>query len=403
MGAAAAGGSPTSATCRSGCCSDRADEVVTVSATVAAEIARAPAHPQARHRRAERRRRRAAPRTAAPGPRRAVARLHGRVHRLQGRARRSCGPRRCCPAGRCTSPAASPRRERARPRAGRGGRGRRRLVFHDGVDDAAYARLLDEATALVSASRDEGFGIPVVEAMQRGVPVVLTDIPIFREVGGDAALYARVGTRRRSPPPCARLEDAGGVAAPLRRRARAGGDATAGTPPPRACCPCWSAVGRAPLTPRRPSAPRASRVAASRGGQSVVRTGSSAGGGPPTRGGPRSDERDPAVLHAEDVVGAVLDPHAALGPGPAGDVADQRADHAAVADDEQPAVRVLLGERDQGRPHPLDDRLARLPRLQHAGPARVDLLAGHPLGLAVVALHEGVHELAARRARPRRR
>ncbi len=67
------------------------------------------------------------------------------------------------------------------------------LVFHDGVDDAAYAGLLDGATALVTASRDEGFGLPVVEAMQRGVPVVLTDVPIFREVGGDAALYAPVG------------------------------------------------------------------------------------------------------------------------------------------------------------------------------------------------------------------
>jgi glycosyltransferase involved in cell wall biosynthesis len=67
------------------------------------------------------------------------------------------------------------------------------LVFHDGVTDEEYAALLDSATALVSASRDEGFGIPVVEAMSRGVPVVLTDIPIFREVGGDAALYAAPG------------------------------------------------------------------------------------------------------------------------------------------------------------------------------------------------------------------
>jgi glycosyltransferase involved in cell wall biosynthesis len=68
-----------------------------------------------------------------------------------------------------------------------------RVLFHDGVDEQQYAALLDAATVLASASLDEGFGLPVVEAMQRGVPVVLTDIPIFREVGGGAATYARAG------------------------------------------------------------------------------------------------------------------------------------------------------------------------------------------------------------------
>lgn len=65
-----------------------------------------------------------------------------------------------------------------------------RPVFHDGVDDDAYRALLDGATALVSASRDEGFGLPVLEAMARGTPVVLSDIPAFREVAGDAGLFA---------------------------------------------------------------------------------------------------------------------------------------------------------------------------------------------------------------------
>ncbi len=67
------------------------------------------------------------------------------------------------------------------------------LVVHDGVSDDEYEALLDGATALVTASRDEGFGIPLVEAMGRGTPVVVSDIPIFREIGGDTALYAAVG------------------------------------------------------------------------------------------------------------------------------------------------------------------------------------------------------------------
>jgi glycosyltransferase involved in cell wall biosynthesis len=64
-----------------------------------------------------------------------------------------------------------------------------RLVFHDGVSDPEYADILGSATALVTASRDEGFGIPLVEAMSLGIPVVVSDIPIFREIGGDAGLY----------------------------------------------------------------------------------------------------------------------------------------------------------------------------------------------------------------------
>ena len=67
------------------------------------------------------------------------------------------------------------------------------LVVHNGVSDEEYAALLDGATALVTASRDEGFGIPLVEAMGRGTPVVVSDIPIFREIGGETALYAAAG------------------------------------------------------------------------------------------------------------------------------------------------------------------------------------------------------------------
>ncbi|GAA1695806.1 glycosyltransferase family 1 protein [Microcella alkalica] len=64
------------------------------------------------------------------------------------------------------------------------------LVIYDGVSDEEYASILDGATALVHASREEGFGIPLVEAMGRGTPIVVADTTIFREIGGSAALYA---------------------------------------------------------------------------------------------------------------------------------------------------------------------------------------------------------------------
>jgi glycosyltransferase involved in cell wall biosynthesis len=64
------------------------------------------------------------------------------------------------------------------------------LEIHDGTSEADYLALLETATALVTTSLDEGFGLPLVEAMSLGTPVVVSDIPIFREIGGDAALYA---------------------------------------------------------------------------------------------------------------------------------------------------------------------------------------------------------------------
>lgn len=63
------------------------------------------------------------------------------------------------------------------------------LVFHGGCTDEDYFSLLAQSHALLMASRDEGFGIPVVEAMATGTPVVLSDITIFREIGGGAALH----------------------------------------------------------------------------------------------------------------------------------------------------------------------------------------------------------------------
>jgi len=41
----------------------------------------------------------------------------------------------------------------------------------------------------VNCSVAEGFGLPLVEAALRGVPVIASDIAVFREVGGDGARY----------------------------------------------------------------------------------------------------------------------------------------------------------------------------------------------------------------------
>src|SRR5581483_4829596 len=55
------------------------------------------------------------------------------------------------------------------------------------------ADLYRGAAALLLPSRYEGFGLPVLEAMACGTPVVASDDDALREVAGDAAVYARNG------------------------------------------------------------------------------------------------------------------------------------------------------------------------------------------------------------------
>ena len=57
------------------------------------------------------------------------------------------------------------------------------------IDDAQLARLYQAASVFLFPSLEEGFGIPVLEAMAGGVPVVTSNVSSMPEVGGEAALY----------------------------------------------------------------------------------------------------------------------------------------------------------------------------------------------------------------------
>lgn len=81
------------------------------------------------------------------------------------------------------------------------------LVFHDGTPESEYRDLLTTSRALFSASLDEGFGIPLIEAMAAGTPVVVSDIEIFHEVAGDAALFAPATNAEAFAAALTRLDD----------------------------------------------------------------------------------------------------------------------------------------------------------------------------------------------------
>lgn len=81
------------------------------------------------------------------------------------------------------------------------------LVIHSGISEEDYQQLLRRAAALVTLSKAEGYGLPVIEAMSHGTPVILSELPIFREITGQAA-----GT-----PAAQFVQDAASLASAVRR------------------------------------------------------------------------------------------------------------------------------------------------------------------------------------------
>ena len=56
-------------------------------------------------------------------------------------------------------------------------------------DDDDLAAWLAGARALLMPSFAEGFGLPVIEALELGTPVIATDLPVYREIVGDIPTY----------------------------------------------------------------------------------------------------------------------------------------------------------------------------------------------------------------------
>jgi glycosyltransferase involved in cell wall biosynthesis len=64
-----------------------------------------------------------------------------------------------------------------------------RIRFAGYVNNQELAQLYQEAALFVSLSYDEGFGIPVLEALHSGCQVLLSEIEVYKECFGDVALF----------------------------------------------------------------------------------------------------------------------------------------------------------------------------------------------------------------------
>ena len=63
------------------------------------------------------------------------------------------------------------------------------VVEMSNCTDAELARHLAGARALLFPSLVEGYGLPLVEALRAGAPVIASNLPVFREIGGDVPDY----------------------------------------------------------------------------------------------------------------------------------------------------------------------------------------------------------------------
>ena len=65
----------------------------------------------------------------------------------------------------------------------------KRLFWLEGISDEYLEKVYARSCCLIAASEGEGFGLPLIEAAQHGLPIIARDIPVFREVAGSFAYY----------------------------------------------------------------------------------------------------------------------------------------------------------------------------------------------------------------------
>jgi glycosyltransferase involved in cell wall biosynthesis len=65
----------------------------------------------------------------------------------------------------------------------------KRLFWLSSASDEMLLKLYEHSTVLLAAAEGEGFGLPLIEAAQHGLPIIARDLPVFQEIAGEYAFY----------------------------------------------------------------------------------------------------------------------------------------------------------------------------------------------------------------------
>lgn len=63
------------------------------------------------------------------------------------------------------------------------------IFWYESASDEFLSWLYQQCQCLIAASEGEGFGLPLIEAALHGMPLLVRDLPVFREVAGEGAMY----------------------------------------------------------------------------------------------------------------------------------------------------------------------------------------------------------------------
>jgi glycosyltransferase involved in cell wall biosynthesis len=81
------------------------------------------------------------------------------------------------------------------------------LIHYSGADDSTYFQLLKNASGLIYPSLYEGFGLPILESLSMGTPVIASDLEVFRESFGELPIYFELNNVNSFEKAIANLKD----------------------------------------------------------------------------------------------------------------------------------------------------------------------------------------------------